>query len=181
MHLPSYEKGKENYFNPFSYVFARLGVSAGQIATEIETNGIYGWDRFQRFKHFEPQSQEALEALDLLASGVAHNERLECEGDQFSPTWPTDGERTRDDRYGWTDLDMPKFVKVNEPIMNPSSRTRLANSEAKLVAALLYEKDFKFDRNRVRDMQILLERAGIELSEKPIRDALDRARQFFPN
>lgn len=180
MHPPSYEKGNENYFNPFSYVFSRLDVSAGQIATEIETNGIYGWDRFQRFKHFEPQSQEALEALDLLASGLAHNEKLESEGDQSSPTWPIDGEPTRDDRYGWTDLDMPKFVKVNEPIMNPSSKTRLANSEAKLLAAVLYEMDFKFGRNAVADMNLLLEKAGISMSEKTIREALARASEYLP-
>ena len=181
MHPPCYEKGQENYFNQMSYVYSHMDISPGEIATEIETNGIYGWDRFRRFKHFLPTSVEALEALDLLASGVAYNEDLESEGDQIKERWPISGEPAREDRYGWTDLDMPKFLKIKEPVMNPSSLARFANTEAKLLAAVLYEKGFNFDRNSVSKMKLLLEKAGIELDAKTIRDALDRVRNFYPD
>ena len=38
--------------------------SPGAIATAIEKSGIFGWDRFGRWKEFKPDSKEAGRALD---------------------------------------------------------------------------------------------------------------------
>jgi len=46
-------------------------VGTGILATAIEQHGIQGWDRYDRFVDFKPDSSEAHLALDLLAAQAA--------------------------------------------------------------------------------------------------------------
>ena len=45
----------------------RDGVTEGTLATAIEKEGVYTWDRFGRFTCFKPGTREADEVLDALA------------------------------------------------------------------------------------------------------------------
>lgn len=180
MHIPSYSGDTPNTFNPFGYLIRKGIATPGEIATEIEANGIYGWDRFNRFKHFGKGTPEALEALDLMAAGLARNTELDIQGDQESTRWPFEDYPTREDLYGWTDLDMPKFVKVDEPPVNKASVTKYANSEAKLLAAFMAVGNFDIDGiNRVSEAKRYLEESGLSMDEKTIRATLDRARKIL--
>lgn len=178
MHLPD----DENSFISFAEVYAQGHATAGEIATEIETNGIHGWDQFDRYKAFPPGSPEATKALDHLAWGLKHNQDIETRID-IGGTWPEmqyGPDRVPEMIYGWSERDMPKFAKVDEPPVNKSSATKYANSEAKLLAAFMVVGNFDLDGiNRVSEAKRYLEESGLSMDEKTIRGTLDRARKIL--
>ena len=92
-------------------------VTEAQLATEVEKNGIYGWDRFGRFQHFPAGSLTAELVLDLLAERFRHEVRRR---DGETPMWfscePPDARCL----YGWPKKDLPAFAGWDEPSINIS-------------------------------------------------------------
>ena len=56
--------------NPFCSVrqLLEIGESVGEVATAIEAEGIFSWDRFGRYCKYGPKSVEATRCLELLAN-----------------------------------------------------------------------------------------------------------------
>lgn len=180
MHIPNDD---DNLFISFAEIYDRRLATGGQIATEIETNGIQGWDRFGRFKSFPPDSTEANQVLDSLASGLENNARVD-QG-EYLERWPiyAYGEGlgvTTADRFGWTQKDMPKFKPIEDPLINKTSATKLASSEAKLLAAFIAKMKFDIDGvNRVSEAARYLDLIDVQMDQKTIRSTLDRARNYL--
>lgn len=177
MHLPSYSGDTPNTFNPFGYLIRKGIATPGEIATEIEANGIYGWDRFNRFKHFGKGTPEALEALDLMAAGLARNTELDIQGDQESTRWPFEDYPTREDLYGWTDLDMPKFVKVDEPVRPRFATAKEESTMLKLLAGALFLAKLnpeRLNQDRVKKLRDALNDIGLDADKDTITKYLDR-------
>jgi len=184
MHLPSYEKDNMNPFVTFGEVYALGKASAGEIATEIETNGIYGWDRFERFRHFDKDSDEVKKVLDALAYGVKHNHEIET-GD-YKDSWPdcAYGQESGPnvvDLFGWSEMDLPKFAKVVEPAFNKTRATKHANMEAMLAAAYIKASGYDiFAHGAIAEAERLLDEIGQSAGRERVTAAIGRIRNFMP-
>lgn len=112
-HIPNEEDG-----NPFLSLGSLLDthgkriVSVGKLATAIEKHGIYGWDRYGRFKHFAADTVAAGEALDLLALVHGYESRDEPNFQHQVPH-PLDATAGGSDdpflRFGWASCVAPDF------------------------------------------------------------------------
>jgi hypothetical protein len=111
------------------------GHTPAQLATTIETHGVYGWDRFDRYGAFKKTDAGASLALDALAEYVEHShnfyERLHAE-QEGSPDEPLYGSPLEDldgfttagiHRFGWPDVKLPK-IKLEEKSPPPPARKR---------------------------------------------------------
>ena len=183
MHLPSNEKGNINLFVTFGEVYDRGRATAGELATEIETNGLYGWDRFGRYQHFPAASDEAKEALNALADGIERNREIET--GIYQEPWPDcayGGESPNiHDRLGWSEKDLPKFTKVEEPPVNKASATKHANIEAMLAAAYIRASGYDiFAHGAIAEAMRLLEESGLSADRGRVTAAIGRIRNFMP-
>ena len=98
-------------------------VSEGQLATAIESKGIYTWDRFNRLVHVFVDSDDVKRALDLLAKRV---EWRNSNSDDFDPAEPD--QYNPYDMFGWPPNEFPNFEAVldnssKEKTLNLSNRT----------------------------------------------------------
>ena len=106
-----------------------------QLATTIETHGVYGWDRFDRYGAFKKTDAGASLALDALAEYVEHshkfNERLQAEQERY-PDEPVYGSPLEDlggltaigiHRFGWPEAKLPR-IKREEKSPPPPARKR---------------------------------------------------------
>lgn len=84
------------------------GTPIGVAASAIEGQGIYGEDRFGRFKYFKATSAEAEEVLKMLAARYQRVSNPQYEHD------PATGDPVDDpfDRYGWPTKKSPDFASI---------------------------------------------------------------------
>lgn len=146
----------------------------GDIATIIETKGIYSWDRYGRFKHYSPESETATKALDLLA-------RLyQSQNDPESGEWQDSSEIEYElSCYCWPDYDKPDFKSLQathapQPIKSahPSSgQTKSENAYHGIILGLLKYIRGEFDG---------ISRHPDYRSDTQLREALDRFMSAYP-
>lgn len=103
------------------------GYSVDQLATAVETHGVYGWDRFGRFfdKRLPPNKKLPTEALDALAAfhdyAIRFYEERDSQNDAesadlTSPAASLDQLYTPLHRLGWPQKELPQFCdKVTFP------------------------------------------------------------------
>jgi len=101
--------------------------SPAELASTIERGGIFGWDRFGRYKHFELGSPEACIALDALAT--VHARYLQRK--QFDST---DAADLPLDDYGWRVAEWPAFPGGSAV---PPDEQAVRAEKAKDIACLL--------------------------------------------
>jgi len=93
------------------------GVSIGAVATEIETNGIYWWDRFGRFRKAEKidsTSDETISILDALADlQTLYYQDITDEPDPID-CLPWEDMTYPLNRYGWHTDELPTFNEKTE-------------------------------------------------------------------
>jgi len=136
------------------------GYTVAQLATAVETYGATGWDRFERFGSFPPNSDGARQALDSLASYLDHaNKWLR---DQSEVTWddregvvagsPLDGlddcQELGIHRFGWYEEHLPRIDRSVEhpPLPKPISKPAQPRETAMLNilgSILLYMEDMR--------------------------------------
>lgn len=126
------------------------------IATAIENHGIWGWDRFGRFKFFAPDSVEAQKALDMVAieyeyqnQSQPHSLEQEHFHDMFDTEHPALG-------LGWAEDKKPAFTSDSNlpenPVRNKSAETKAGNSLYKIIAALCH--GFNFDISEANSTRV---------------------------
>lgn len=121
-------------FTPL-YVLYGSGKSPGTLATAIEKAGIYGWDRYGRFKHFKPNEPEVHLALDALAWQARH------EDDPDSPSPMFDEGINALSRFGWPANEQPDFAAIEAGALpapeRPHVNQKSENSTLAIVGSLL--------------------------------------------
>jgi hypothetical protein len=122
------------------------GHSTGVLATAIEKHGVYGWDRYGRFRHFKPSDQpsgasgedyvgQALDCLAYIAERdeipEAHPELTAAQSGRARPWF----------NCGWPEDELPDLdsIEAQQPVAppRPSSLAKKENSTLMVVAALL--------------------------------------------
>lgn len=124
--------------NPFCSFFGLLvygKATPASLATAVEEFGVYGWDRYGRFRFFKEDSVECKHALDGLANA--------WEGYKWIPSYE---QQAQDDpaidgplnTYGWAAAVMPNLDSVSGP--KPPERkvnVNYENANLAIVGALL--------------------------------------------
>ena len=92
-------------------------VSVATLATAIENNGIYTWDRYGRFKLFQKDTAEAQQALLLLQNIFEYE--IDPSPGKSDKQHPLDASNDWDDpywRFGWAMKELPnlKNIKYNQ-------------------------------------------------------------------
>lgn len=117
--------------------FLRRDITTGTLATAIEKDGIDGWDRYGRMKHYAPDSAEAQEALDLLADQAAYTGEPGVQSPlDRADMYPEAGFW----RLGWLDENLPKFDEIAAGQMvdpRPQSTAKRQNADLAIIGSLL--------------------------------------------
>lgn len=116
----------------------------GTLASAIEQTGVFSWDRYGRFRHFEAHSPEALQALELLARTYAAS--LSADGSDLDGAF-FDEESLRDsggENFGWPAQQAPDFATiakglqlVTQPRRSQSVQPKTDNANLAIILALL--------------------------------------------
>lgn len=117
------------------------GVTVAALATAIEAEGIYTWDRFGRFSKYEKGTDESKKALDALAR---HYERYYG----FHGGMPDDEEYEIDvdspdsifNLYGWSRAMLPDFARSESKFPRSPARPvhgKVEFNNLRIVGALL--------------------------------------------
>lgn len=126
--------------NPFTSLADLIldNESIAVLATAIENNRVYFWDRFGRFKKADKE-EDKKDALDLLANFYDWDTRQEppVEKSEFKFDWYNPLKL-----YGWAKEVLPNFDNIREtidevqPPQRKSAETNRAKSYLILIAAL---------------------------------------------
>jgi hypothetical protein len=112
------------------------GASIGDLATAIESSGIWTWDRYGRFKRFDRDAPQVKQALDRLALAYERN---------HDPTYdehPGDNDPEHDPLFlcGWPADELPKLEQAQLVVRNaprrPQAVAREENATLRLVEAM---------------------------------------------
>lgn len=115
-------------------------VTIGTLATAIEQNGIWGWDRYGRFRHFSHDSDEGKTALDLLAAQSSYM------GDPEQEVSPLDDGALQTispyATFGWKENEEPDFEAIKSgdpepPSPRPQAASKSANAYLVVIGVLL--------------------------------------------
>ena len=154
------------------------GVSHGAVATAIEREGIYQWDRYGRYVHYEPDSPEAREALDLVARswGAASYE----DPDNYEESDSDDGRHGPKNPFqmlGWMPGHVPNFKQSGQPPNlrgKSSGQTKTLDTLYLVIMALLNASKINIkDRGYVKRIQLLVEDFGYSVNDDTIRNHLN--------
>ncbi len=165
-------------------------ISIGVLATVIEKEGIYTWDRFARFGKANTAAEERI--LDLLAT------LCEYENDCYNPPHyndqhPLDYAACQpDDPYsffGWSEDELPNFENIAEEHAKaararpetPQARagkTKKQNSYLLIIAALCKTQGIVLgERGNAAEIHRFIELAGLSLNEETIRTVLNEVQE----
>jgi hypothetical protein len=112
----------------------------GALATAIEVDGIWGWDRYLRFTQFKAGSPEALAALDALAEQAAYEVRDE-QGAAAAMSPSESGAGSTPWVYGWPDDRLPNFATLDvgrTDVASPPRRSRRSEEAmSRIIGALV--------------------------------------------
>ena len=159
----------------------------GALATAIEQGGIWGWDRYGRFKNLPYGSAEAQWALDLIAEEYDYHNQINPEHssetifyhDLIDPEDPAFG-------FGWAKAVLPKVIldplSPANPAPRKSAETRTVSSLHKIISALAYGLNFDIsetNKTRVSTVQDYLAQLGHELDNNTVREHLKAAAKLI--
>ena len=159
----------------------------GALATAIEQGGIWGWDRYGRFRNLPYGSEEAQEALDIIAEEYAYSNQTPYQVDDESefyrdlidPLDPAFG-------FGWAKAVLPSFLRDPSSTANPAPRksaeTRAVSSLHKIISGLAYGLNFDIsetNKTRVSTVQDYLAQLGHELDNNTVREHLKAAAKLI--
>lgn len=111
------------------------GASVGSLATAIESSGVWGWDRYGRFKLFGPEHRASLDALDRLA---LHYEKINDPQDEEYGVHQ-DPETDRLYLFGWPADQLPSMQESERVVLKPTrpqAASRGENATLRLVEGL---------------------------------------------
>ena len=116
----------------------------GTLASAIEQTGVFSWDRYGRFRHFEASSPEALRALELLANAYAAS--LNADGSDLDGAFFGE-ESFRDsggESFGWPAQQAPDFSAiaqglqlVDQPRRSTTVQPKTDNANLAIILGLL--------------------------------------------
>ena len=163
------------------------GIKVSQLADAIETSGLQGWDRFGRFRSFEPDKEECKNALAFLAS--QHDWDLHDsmgQHDTMSPLDMIDGDE-KIFRLGWSQQKLPDFDRIAiqsaaapvEP--KKPQQQRKENTDVALAAALydLLKNGYKFESQNALAAEIATKFDWPGLSESNVSARFTQYNLFF--
>jgi hypothetical protein len=140
---------EDDKFLSLATLYCNSRVSAGALADAIEREGVWGWDRFDRFRHFKEGHREREEALDRLARQVAADTDPRVEKPDLDPLYDTFF------FYGWMARQRPDFAKLGESQQlakpRPSDAAKIEKSDLGIIGALLYAVEGKANCSRHPD------------------------------
>ncbi len=149
----------------------------GTLATAIEKNGIYTWDRFGRFGLADEAGK--VEALGLLAAQYAWKQELYSRGQ--SPLEQCEGPDSVFERYGWKTKVCPDFNVIRlgqserEPRQSKSGETNSRNTLLVIIAALCdYSAIDPAGRSAAGQIAKLTEEFGAAVTDDTIRNVLSK-------
>ena len=126
-------------------LYFESGVSAGALAGAIEQEGVWGWDRFDRFRRFAKDAPQCNEALDRLARQVVADSDPQGGGADLDPA---------SDPfffYGWRAGQRPDFGKLSESQGPAKPRTgdavKIEKTDLRIIGALLHVIEGKANCN----------------------------------
>jgi hypothetical protein len=148
--------------------------SIGDVASIIEREGIYSWDRYGRFKRFSPDSETAQKALDLLAK--LYEIRNDPQLDERYDFSDLDYELSC---FCWPEYDMPDFrtqqssqaPQPTKPAHSSSGQTKSENAYLGIILGLLKYIRGEFDG---------ISRHPDYRSDTQLRDILDHFMSAYP-
>jgi hypothetical protein len=156
----------------------RQGNSPGAIATAIETEGIFCWDRFGRWKQVIAGSKEANDALDLCARVYEY----ECTSHDSEDVHPTDAcAGDPDDPFGllgWPLKPAPGFAEQKISPVKPtaaraSAETNRRQTYLTFIEGLLRHNNLPSDdRYTTGKLKVLFEPMGLGITDDTIRSVL---------
>jgi hypothetical protein len=124
------------------YLLKSLQLSIATLATAIEQDNVYTWDRFGRF--VVADADEKKRALDLLAEQHEWNEESEYEKvNRQSPLDECDGPSDPFSSFGWLPASIPNFDAIGaaadtpKPLGRGMSRRYAEKTDLKIIGALL--------------------------------------------
>jgi hypothetical protein len=100
-------QGDENPFQSIAALLMDKTHTPGDLATAVETNGFFSWDRYGRYKDFEGGSEEGKNILDMLAAIHQHQTRCDDPAYKETPS-PLDDYENFLFCSGWRQSDIPK-------------------------------------------------------------------------
>jgi hypothetical protein len=152
------------------------------LATAIEREGIWGWDRYGRFVNFSIDTPDAKRIMDLIAEEHEYQisadplpDEIAFYREQFDPDDLSRG-------FGWAKAVLPELIAnpdlPKSPIKRKSAETRERSTLYKLIAALCYGLEFDIsesNKTRVNTLQDYLGQLGFELDSNTVRNHLKAA------
>jgi hypothetical protein len=154
--------------------------SPGAIATAIEKTGIFGWDRFGRWRQFKPDSKEAGRALDAIAD--VYDYESDPERSIRDEEHPLDAGAMYPgylwELFGWPIGSVPEFVedtpsRVPQTPARTAGETRRKQSYLKVIDALLSHIKLSADhRDTTGKVTRMVDLRGHELSDDTVRGIL---------
>jgi hypothetical protein len=130
------------------YEYLQEGYTVAQLANAIEKQGVTGWDRFNRFSHFEFNGPGASQALDALAAFRAFEDRYFEERElshRLDPDGPQDLTSALDalelhdtslERFGWPLGGLPTIDRMVAMPAPPKVRKRRPRDPSDALTAL---------------------------------------------
>lgn len=172
-------------FYPLRYLVVERQLEVSVLATAIEQQGVYGFDRFGRFKHAAGTSSEAARALDALAAQYKTSADPEVPYALDTAAW-----EAVFDNYGWPASNLPSFESlivddaVAPPRPNLERRSKSDGNQLRLIGGLLrfikgdYGKPHPEYESEARLQELLrlkIDRPG--LSARHLQDVFKRSQQ----
>jgi len=160
--------------NPFCSVRQLLGIgeTVGELATAIEAEGVYTWDRFGRYRKYTAGSIEVEYCLNLLANEF----KLITSGPRASEV----SENVEDelDDFGWTASALPtqQASSMRSDFVPPASRERERTTLLLIISALVNEAGLP-ERTAASAIARCTDKNGASLTDETVRKYLRLAEE----
>lgn len=121
------------------FKFLQEGYTVAQLASTVESKGVYGWDRFGRFGRYKAESAGGIEALNALAEFYAYDTRLREQDPSTDPGSLDDfAESSNLHYFGWPDGQVPEINRSEvHPLPPRPARTADPRKTNTVLGALL--------------------------------------------
>jgi len=161
-HIPDFSA---NSWLSLGSLLSSRKVTVAKLATAIENDGIYTWDRFGRFSL--ANEEDKMKALDLLAemySRPGSSVPLEIHDEQADSTF----------LFGWAGAVCPDFETIQDsnpkPPLRKSAETNSRRTLLIIIAALAKKANIDLDeRGSARKIMELTDEIGAHISDETIR------------
>lgn len=160
--------------NPFCSVrqLLDIGESFGDIATAIETVGIYTWDRFDRYRKYSVGSAEVRQCLNFLAS------ELELRKSGFDVSDIRENFEDELEDFGWAASALP--AKQASSVQSSSNVPAVLKPKEKMtllliISALLNEAGIPPDRTAASTIARYADQNGVIVTAETVRKVLKEA------